>query len=87
MNDLGNITVNNGGGIFYYRTLSQLSDDRLKHNEESVTNALDVINQLGPKSNSTRAEVDGGQRTEVVMWKITIMNWMMTVTQSQKTLM
>ena len=50
MNDLGNITVNNGGGIFYYRTLSQLSDDRLKHNEESVTNALDVINQLRPKT-------------------------------------
>ena len=34
------------GGHMYARSRNTISDDRLKHNEESVINAMDVINKL-----------------------------------------
>jgi hypothetical protein len=40
----------------YHRTLSLLSDDRYKHNEIPITNALQTVGQLQPKTYQMTAE-------------------------------
>lgn len=48
INDGHDVTVCLNSGTFRVRTSVVSSDDRLKHNEEPVMNALDVVDQLAP---------------------------------------
>ena len=51
--------TNFNGSVFriYHRTLSSLSDDRYKHNEEPILNALQTIDQLRPQKYHKTAEM------------------------------
>ena len=37
-----------GGGVYYGTSAVSTSDDRIKHNEKEITNALSIINKLKP---------------------------------------
>ena len=45
----GNLYLNRwGGGVYYGTSAVSTSDDRIKHNEKEITNALSIINKLKP---------------------------------------
>ena len=44
-----NITLDAGGSIFANKSITVTSDDRLKWEEEDITNGLEVINKLKPQ--------------------------------------
>ena len=57
----GNVFCCNGGGTLKHTGISNVSDDRLKHNEVNITNALNILKQLNPQKyfkTSTPYEAD-----------------------------
>eukprot|EP00942_MAST-04A_sp_MAST-4A-sp1_P014641 g14641.t1 len=50
INSSGGLYLNyNGGGVHYGSSGTQLSDNRIKHNEKPLSNALKIINKLKPQ--------------------------------------